>query len=227
MTQEIANTTLEIIKSRRSVRGFLSKVVEPELIRTILDAARSAPSGSNMQPWHVHVVSGTTRNLLATALCQAHANANPGQREYQYYPTEWRSPYSERRRANGWGLYSALGIAKTDKQAMHRQHGKNYDFFGAPVVMLFTIDNDLHHGSWLDYGMFIQTVMLAARAVGLHSCPQAAIANYPGIVKGLLNIPADQTLICAVALGYEDTAEPANAFRASRQEIDEFTVFHT
>jgi nitroreductase len=218
---------LELIKSRRSVRGFLDRPVEPELVRALLEAARTAPSGSNMQPWHVHVVSGKARERLAAALCQAHANAEPEQREYAYYPEQWRSPYLERRRENGWGLYGALGITKGDKQAMHDQRGRNYAFFGAPVVLMFTIDSDLNQGSWLDYGMFIQNIMIGARALGLHTCPQAALANYPDIVKSQLGIGPDQTVICGVALGYEDPDDPANRFRASRLPIDAFTTFHS
>lgn len=227
MTTVISTPMLELIKSRRSVRGFLPDPIDNCVVEAILDAARSAPSGSNIQPWCVHVVQGRTRNLLADALCQAHNEGLPEQREYDYYPTQWRSPYLERRRENGWGLYSALGITKADKQAMHAQRGRNFDFFGAPVVMMFAIDNDLQYGSWLDYGMFLQNVMLAARAVGLHTCPQAAVANYPNIVKPLLQMPENQTLMCGIALGHEDPAEPANQFRATRQQVAEFTVFHS
>ena len=218
---------LDLIKSRRSVRGFRPDPVEPALIHALLDAARSAPSGSNIQPWKVHVVSGQTRNDLAQALCRAHAGHEPEQREYEYYPTQWRSPYLERRRENGWGLYTTLGITKGDKQAMHEQRGRNYEFFGAPVVMMFTIDNDLQCGSWLDYGMFIQNIMIAARAVGLHSCPQAAVANYPAIVKPMLGISDTETLMCGLAIGYEAAGEPANRFRAGRLKVEEFTTFHT
>lgn len=227
MTNNATNPLLELIKSRRSVRGFLPRPVDAGIIHALLDAACSAPSGSNTQPWHVHVVQGRTREQLAQALCKAHSQGVPEQREYEYYPTQWRSPYLERRRENGWGLYSTLGITKGNTQAMHAQRGRNYEFFGAPVVMMFSIDKDLEYGSWLDYGMFLQNIMIAARAAGLHSCPQAAVANYPDIVKPLLGIPESQTLMCAIALGYEDPAEPANRFRATRQKVEEFTVFHT
>src|SRR5690606_26043228 len=134
---------------------------------------------SNVQPWEVHVVSGAARDRMSAALLQAHESGVPPTNEYNYYPVKWRSPYIDRRRATGWGLYSLLGIQKGDRVASSRQHGRNYAFFDAPTVLVFTIDRDLEVGSWLDYGMFLQNIMIAARSYGLHTCPQAALANYP------------------------------------------------
>ncbi|MBO1111384.1 nitroreductase [Bordetella petrii] len=220
------HTVEQAIVSRQSVRGFLPTPVPPELVRRILRAAARAPSGSNIQPWKVHVVTGARRDALSQALVQAHARGEPERREYQYYPVAWRSPYIDRRRETGWGLYSLLGIQKGDRQASARQHARNFEFFGAPCVLLFTIDNDLDKGSWLDYGMFLQNIMVMARGCGLDTCPQAALANYPDIVKQHLDIPADQVVVCGISIGYQDQAEPANQYRTGRVDVDDFTTFH-
>ncbi|MYN12927.1 nitroreductase [Pusillimonas sp. TS35] len=221
-----SNCVAEAITSRRSVRGFLPRAVEPRLIQDILNIARHAPSGSNIQPWKVHVVQGDARRRLSELLSDAHDRGEPARREYEYYPVNWRQPYLARRRETGWGLYSTLGIQKGDRAASAAQHGRNYQFFDAPVVLLFTIDNDLEKGSWLDYGMFLQNIMIAARGVGLHTCPQAALANYPDLVKQVLGIADDQTVICGISIGYEDPDCPANRYRPERIALDEFVTFH-
>src|SRR5690606_34012585 len=149
--------------------------VDRSLIDELLVIAGTAPSGSNIQPWHVHVVTGRARDRLSADLLAAHQRKESEHREYQYYPVNWRSPYIERRRETGWGLYGTLNIVKGDREATARQHGRNFEFFDAPVVLVFTLDNDLETGSWLDYGMFLQNIMIAARGYGLHTCPQAAL----------------------------------------------------
>lgn len=222
-----AETILDAITSRKSVRSFLpDAAVDPDNVRGILRAASTAPSGSNIQPWHVHVVTGECRAQLSTSLLNAHQADTPEQLEYAYYPKEWRSPYLERRRAMGVSLYKHLGVERGDPIAAKAQRGKNYEFFSAPVVMVFTIDNDMESGSWLDYGMFLQNIMIAARAYGLHTCPQVSLANYPEIVKQQLQIPDDQTVMCGIALGYEDTQAPANQYRTGRLDLEEFVQFH-
>ena len=218
---------IDAITSRRSVRGFLPKPVSVGLINKILATASYAPSGSNIQPWKVHVVTGGKRDELSRQLRDAHVRNLPEEREYDYYPVNWRSPYIERRRETGWGLYETLGIKKGDRKASAQQHERNYAFFGAPVVLIFSIDNDLQQGSWLDYGMFLQNIMVAARACGLHTCPQAALANYPGITKNLLGISEDQTVICGISMGYEDSNCLANRYRPPRITLDEFVTFHS
>jgi len=139
---------------------------------------------------------------------------------------KWRSPYLDRRRATGWGLYGTLGIGKGDREASARQHARNYEFFGAPVVLIFTIDRDLETGSWLDYGMFLQNIMIAARACGLHTCPQAALANYPGIVKQHLGINDDKIIVCGMSIGYEDASAAVNRFQPERMAVSEFVTHH-
>jgi len=221
------NKTLQAILSRKSVRGFLPDPVEHDDIRRILHAAARAPSGSNIQPWKVHVVSGAIRDRLSHALQQAHERGDPEQREYQYYPVKWREPYLARRRETGWSLYNTLGITREDKAGMKRQHARNFAFFDAPVVLFITLDNDMETGSWMDTGMFIQSIMIAARSLGLHTCPQAALCNYPDIVREHLSIADDQIIACGISLGYEDVDHPANHFSTSRIGVDEFTVFHS
>jgi nitroreductase len=216
----------EAIRTRRSVRGFLPTPVPMKTVRDILSVASYAPSGSNIQPWKVHVITGRARDELSSALLQAHARNQPESREYDYYPTKWRSPYIERRRQTGWGLYETVGVVKGDREGSARQHARNYAFFDAPVVLMFCIDSDLGKGSWLDFGMFLQNIMVAARGRGLHTCPQAALANYPDIVKPYLGIGADQTLVCGLSMGYEDPECVANRFRPPRIELDEFVTCH-
>lgn len=222
-----ADIVNEAIRSRRSVRGFLPQPVDEAIIRDILTSASFAPSGSNIQPWKAHVLTGDKTNRLRDMMFEAFMNQAPERREYQYYPVNWRSPYIDRRRENGFGLYDTIGIKKGDKEAMLKQHARNFLFFDAPVVMFFTIDSDLEKGSWLDYGMFLQSIMVAARGYGLHTCAQAALANYPDIVKRELGIPDSEVIVCGISMGYEDASEKANAFRATRLSIDQFVQFHS
>ncbi len=220
------NAILMAISTRRSVRAFLPDAVAPELIRTILSTAARAPSGNNIQPWQVHVVTGDTRERLSSALLAAfNANA-PMQPDYQYYPSTWRDPYLSRRRESGWSLYKLLGIQKGDKALSKEQHSRNFTFFGAPAVIYITIDSDMGQGSWLDVGMFIQALMTAARGLGLHTCPQVALVGYPDVVRKELAISPDKILVCGISLGYEDTAHPANKLRTTRASVNEFSVFH-
>ena len=224
--QLLQNDALEAITSRRSIRAFLPDAIPTKLLHTLLRAASRAPSGSNIQPWKVHVVSGQSRHDLSAALLKAFYAQTPNQCEYQYYPQTWREPYLARRRENGWSLYNILGIQKGDKESMQRQHARNFEFFDAPVVLFITLDNDMEQGSWLDTGMFIQNIMIAARGLGLHTCPQVALVNYPDIVKQHLAIAADQTLVCGISLGYEDTSDPVNSLQTTRVPLEEFVIFH-
>jgi nitroreductase len=216
---------LDAMATRRSIRGFLPDPVPRATIEAILRAAARAPSGSNIQPWHVRVTTGAERDRLCAALHEAHDSGRKAGREYQYYPRAWREPYLARRRATGWGLYGLVGVTKDDKAGMHRQHGRNFDFFGAPVGLLFSMDRDMEQGSWLDFGMFLQNVMLAARGFGLHTCPQAALADYHDIVREQLGIPDDRILICGMALGHMDPTEPANRLVTAREPVEAFTTF--
>lgn len=216
----------EAITSRRSIRGFLPRPVEPGMVERLLALASRAPSGSNIQPWRVHVLTGGTLKRLTDELSAAHFAGDAGAREYEYYPTQWRDPYLGRRRRVGWQLYELAGVQRGDKEGSLRQHGRNFVFFGAPVGLIFAIDRDLEQGSWLDYGMFLQTLMVAARGAGLDTCPQAAFANYPGIIRRVLGIGEDQVIVCGMALGYADPDEATNALVSEREPVGGFTTFH-
>ena len=176
------------ITSRRSVRAYLPTSVPRAVITDILAVASRAPSGTNTQPWKVYVLTGNAKAELSRKIAQAYNDpverANHAD-EYAYYPTEWRTPFIERRRKVGWDLYGLLGIVKGDKTRMHAQHGRNYEFFGAPIGLIFTIDRVMRQGSWLDYGMFLQSIMVAARARGLDTCPQAAFMQFHRIIGDL------------------------------------------
>lgn len=224
---DVATTPEEAILSRRSVRGFLPDPVPLALVRHILEVAARAPSGTNMQPWRGHVLTGAKLAELCTAVRDAHFNSPDGHdREYKYYPDEFFEPYRGRRKTVGLGLYRLVGIEKGDTVGMRKQSGRNYLFFDAPVGMMFTIDKRLEIGSWLDYGMFLENIMIVARQYGLHSCPQAAWPTYHQVVRRVLGIPETETVVCGMALGYEDTGRVENDLRTERAVVDEFMTFH-
>ena len=216
------------IATRRSIRAFLPDPVPREVIADILRVAARAPSGTNTQPWKVYVLTGAKLRSVCDAVCALHDN--PAARadlreEYDYYPTEWKAPFIDRRRKVGWDLYGLLGIGKADKDRMHRQHGRNFRFFDAPVGMFFTIDRIMGQGSWLDYGMFLQNVMTAARARGLHTCPQAAWTLYHATITDQLDAPANEMLVCGLALGHADPQAVENALVTEREPVEGFTSF--
>ena len=217
------------ISSRRSVRAFLPTPVPPEDVEAILSTARYSASGMNMQPWRVHVLTGEAKSRLSALLAELDDSPEGSrdlQEPYNYYPREWFSPYLERRRKVGWDLYGLLGIAKGDKDRMHKQHGRNYRFFDAPVGFFFTVDRQLEEGSLLDYGMFLQSVMIAARARNLHTCPQAAFLKFHCQIADFLEIPVGQMLVCGMSLGYADPASIENSLVTEREPVSTFTTFH-
>ena len=208
----------EAIVSRRSVRAFLPDTVDEASIRAILDVAARAPSGTNMQPWRVYVTSGAVKQRIADAILNSGIRAEKAKwDEYKYYPDQFFEPYYARRRAVGFALYGTLGIGKRDVHQMREQHDRNFVFFDAPVGMIFTIDRRLNQGSWIDYGMFLQNIMVAARARGLHTCPQAAFAPYHNQIRPVLGIPPEEIVVCGMALGYEDSSKPENAMAGRRR----------
>jgi nitroreductase len=216
---------LDAIASRRSVRAFLPDPVDRRTVESILETAAWAPSGSNIQPWKVQVLHGRKRDELARVLTAAHDEGGETP-EYLYYPKVWREPYLGRRRATGWQLYEAQGIRKGDREAAHRYRATNYDFFGAPVGLIVTMDREMETGSWIDVGAFVQSILVAARAFDLDSCPQAAFANYGDKVRATLGIPADQIVVCGIAIGRADRAHAANRVRAAREPLSGFATFH-
>lgn len=216
------------INTRRSLRAFLPTPVPHHLIAQILEVAARAPSGTNTQPWKVYVLTGESRASLSRQIVAAYDD--PVERathveEYAYYPTEWKSPFIDRRRKVGWDLYSLLGIAKTDKARMHAQHRRNYEFFGAPVGLMFTISRTMRQGSWLDYGMFLQSIMVAARGRGLDTCPQAAFTQFHRIITAHIGAPDDEQLVCGMSLGYADLSAIENTLVTEREPLNGFVHF--
>jgi nitroreductase len=228
VTPESAQAVEAAITSRRSIRAFLPTTVPRELVERILGVASRAPSGTNTQPWKVYVLTGEAKEALSRRIVAAYddpAEAATHSEEYAYYPTEWRSPFIERRRKVGWDLYGLLGIARTDKARMHAQHARNYRFFDAPVGLMFTIDRVMRQGSWLDFGMFLQSVMVAARGHGLDTCPQAAFTPFHRIIMPMLGAAADEQLVCGMSLGYADPAAIENSLVTEREPVSGFARF--
>lgn len=216
------------IISRRSIRAFLPTPVAREDIEALLGVAARAPSGTNTQPWKVYVLTGAVKERLSQAILAAHADpalARQHTEEYAYYPRAWVSPFIERRRKVGWDLYALLGLTREDKAGMAAQHGRNYRFFDAPVGLIFTIDRIMEQGSWLDYGMFLQNIMVAARGRGLDTCPQAAFTQFHRIIAEHLGLPGNEMLVCGMALGYADPDRIENSLVTEREPVSSFVRF--
>jgi nitroreductase len=222
----------QAITTRMSARAFTAKPVPREVLTHLLELAARSPSGTNTQPWKVYVLQGASRDTLVDKVCAAHdeirANpdmANEYREAYDYYPEKWVSPFIDRRRENGWSLYGLLGIGKGDKDKMHAQHQRNYRFFDAPVGLMFTLDKVMGRGSLVDYGMFLQTLMVAARGHGLHTCPQAAWNGFAKIILPHIGAGDNEMLVCGMALGYADERELVNTFRTPRESVASFTTW--
>jgi nitroreductase len=236
VTQEFSSPSVlaveQAIESRQSMRQFLPTAVPRATIARLLEVASRAPSGTNTQPWKTYVLQGTSKDALVDKVCQAHdaLRANPElateyKEEYDYYPQKWVSPYIDRRRENGWSLYGLLGIGRGDKDKMHAQHQRNFRFFDAPVGLMFTMDRVMGRGSLMDYGMFLQNIMVSARAHGLHTCPQAAWNGFAKIILPHIGAGADEMLVCGMSLGYADETALVNTFRTPRVSAVEFTTW--
>lgn len=222
----------DAITARHSVRAFLDTPVATETIKDILNVAARAPSGTNTQPWKVYVVTGQKRAEMIERVCAAQQAlfqqpelAEQYQETFAYYPETWISPFIDRRRANGWGLYGLLGIQKGEKEKMAAQQLRNFQLFDAPVGLFFTVNKAMGIGSKMDISMMIQNVMVAAKARGLDTCPQAAWNHFYPIVLDVLGAPDDEELICAIALGYADPDHIVNTFITPREPVENFTVF--
>ena len=216
------------IISRRSIRAFLDKPVAREDLERILEVAARAPSGTNTQPWKVYVLTGQARQDLSDAILAVHTDPEQARQhteEYAYYPREWVSPFIDRRRKVGWDLYSLLGLTRDNKAGMAAQHARNFAFFDAPVGLIFTIDRIMEQGSWLDYGMFLQNIMVAARGRGLDTCPQAAFTQYHRIIAAQLGLPANETVVCGMALGWADPGKIENSLITEREPLAGFVRF--
>lgn len=219
------NDTEAAILSRRSVRGFLPTPVPRETITHLLDVAARAPSGTNMQPWRVVALAGEALRRFCDAVAEAYLSGTEHGAEWPYYPTPMVEPYLARRRQIGWQLYGLLGIGRGQRELARAHVVRNLHFFGAPVGLVCLIDRDLQIGSWLDYGMFLQTIAIAARASGLDTCPMAVFAEFPRTIRHLLDLPETDMIVCGMAIGREDPDAPANALRTPRVPAAEFARF--
>ena len=217
----------EAVRSRQSARAFLPNPVERATVEELLRLASRSASGSNIQPWRVRVIAGDAKTRLTQAIFDAVARDGfaPYQREWNYYPVRWREPFLGRRRKIGWDMYSLLGVAKGDFEGTQQARMRNYEFFGAPVGMMFTLDEDLEIGSWLDLGIFLGSIMIAARGHGLHTCPQAAFADFHSVIRPVLNIPENEIIVCGMALGHIDPDAPVNGLKTERADLDAFATF--
>jgi nitroreductase len=218
----------EVIQSRYSCRAFLPTPVPRSVIEEILNISARAPSGTNIQPWKTWVLTGESKARLSERIIAAFDDPEEAATHsecYPYYPRKWESPYIERRRKIGLDLYQLLGIQKGDAERMHKQHARNFQFFDAPVGLMFTIDTLLEQGSWLDYGMFVQNVMIAAKARGLDTCPQAAFVQFHRIIREELGLADNETFVCGMALGYANPEAPENALKTERAPLAEWVRF--
>ena len=221
-----SKTVTEAIKTRRSLRDFLATPVSSQLIFQILETASRAPSGTNMQPWQVYVLTDDAKEKVCDAVCHAFDDEpHHHTSEKSYYPKTWFEPFVSRRRKVGWDLYGLLNIEKGDKDKMRKQHRRNFRFFDAPVGLIFTVHRDLETGSWLDYGMFLQNIMLLAREAGLHSCPQAAWADYHLAIRQALAITDEEMVVCGMALGYGNPDAIENSLETEREPVAQFAQF--
>jgi nitroreductase len=216
------------IATRQSIRAFLPTPVPRATIEQILAVSSRAPSGTNTQPWKVTVLTGAAKERLSNSILAVYNDPELRKQhteEYAYYPRNWIDPYLARRRKIGWDLYGLLGIGREDKARMHEQHGRNYRFFDAPVGMIFTIDRILEQGSWLDFGMFLENIMVAARGRGLDTCPQAAFTQFHRIIGEVLGLSASEMVVCGMSLGYADMSRVENSLATEREPVTGFARF--
>lgn len=226
VSDQAATSVSDAVLSRRSVRAFLPEAVPQALLETMLEKAARAPSGTNMQPWKTWVLTGTTRERVCDAVCASFDEQSADSRsEIDYYPQQWFEPYLSRRRKVGWDLYGLLGIGKRERERMHEQHRRNFRFFDAPTGLIFTVHRQLATGSWLDYGMYLQNLMLLAREQGLHSCPQAAWADHHRVLRQQLPIADEEIVLCGMALGRADTHAVENSLHTERVALSENVTF--
>lgn len=215
----------EAIQHRKSCRAYLDKKVDNETVREILNAARWAPSGVNHQPVQVAVLGEETKDKLSKSLVEQYKTGIKPKPDYIYCPKEWSDIYKMRRLECGRALYSSLSISRDDTEGRKKHWEKNYHFFHAPVGLIIYIEKNMPIGSWVDAGIFIQNILLAAQEFGLATCPQAAFAEYPDVVRNMLNLEKVD-IICGIAIGYEDTSHPLNSYRTEREPVDSFTRWY-
>jgi len=221
-----ARSVTEAVLTRHSLRAFTDQTVAETVLQEILSSASRAPSGTNMQPWRVHLLFDDRLRKVSDSVLEAYDADLPYDAEEPYYPDKFFEPFLGRRRKVGWDLYSLLGIQKGDKEKMKAQHRRNFEFFSAPAAAIFTIHRDLNTGSWLDYGMFLQNVMLLAREAGLHTCPQAAFCGYHKSIRASLPLQPEEVVVCGMSIGYADFDAVENSLRTERAPFAEFTTVY-
>ena len=226
LMEKKSESVTDAVVTRRSLRAFLPKPVSTDLVKQILTTASRAPSGTNRQPWNVHLLTGDSLRKVSDAVLEDFDNDVPYDEEQPYYPDKFFEPYLARRRKVGWDLYTLVGIEKGDKAKMKAQHRRNYEFFSAPVGAMFTIHRDLNIGSWLDYGMYLQNVMLLAREAGLHTCPQAAFCGYHKSIRRALPLKDEEVLVCGMTIGYADFTAVENTLETERADTSEFLTLY-
>ena len=216
----IARCVSTVVRSRRAVRAFKAQPLPRELVQEILEDAACAPSGANIQPWRVYVVSGTIKDELANALVSAsRAGTAPAP---EHFPEPLPDVFRARLTDFGGRYYASLGIARNDTPARTRQTERNYSFFGAPVGLIFSIDRRLKPHSWIDLGLFAQTVMIAAKARGIDTCPQVAFAQFHDVIASRLQMSPDEVTAFGMSMGYGDPAADVNQARMPRERVQDF-----
>lgn len=221
MEKDQAQIVHGALARRSSVRAYLDRPVELERVRRVLTSAATAPSGNNIQPWLVEVVTGAAKRRLVDAI-----RAATPEPDYPYYPEIWPEPYLSRRREVGWAVYDLVGVKKGDLEGSRAHHDRNIDFFGAPVGLILSVDRRLGHGAYIDAGLFLEALAVAAVAEGLGTCIQAVFAPYHATIRTVLNLNSGKKILCGVALGYPDPRAPLNRLRPPRLASDVFATFH-
>ena len=217
----------DAIVSRRSIRQFTSEPISNEVITDILEVAARAPSGTNIQPWKVHVLTGSMKDKVCATASESFLDPNKNNKNDRlHYMEKFRDPYITRRRKVGWDLYALLDIKKGDYEKTKSFHVQNFSFFGAPLGLIFTIEKDLGWMSWLDYGMFLQNICIAARAYGLHTCAQASWSGVHEDISPLLKISENHLIHCGMSIGMEDKQAVVNQLRTDRADLDDFVTFY-
>lgn len=215
----------EALATRKSVRAFKPDLVSRETVESILALASRAPSGGNLQPWKVHVLLGAAKDELVrrTKACMME-NPRGGTPEYHIYPPDLTEPYKTRRFTVGEQMYATMGIARENKAGRLQQFVRNWEFFGAPVGLIFSIDRQMQQGQWSDLGGFLQSIMLLAREQGLHTCAQEAWAPFHEVIRDYLKVPQEEIIFCGMAVGYADETAPINSLISERASLDEWCV---
>lgn len=226
-TDNAVGPVARAIQARRSVRAFTDQPVPDDVLRELLTGALRAPSGGNLQPWHIHVLTGDTLAHLKSEMVRRRVEGHAEADSHDVYPPDLWEPYKGRRFENGMDLYASAGIAREDRAGRARQGALNFEFFGAPVGLFFTIDRRMGPAQWIDLGIVMQTVALLAIEHGLASCLQAAWAKFPTTLADVLNLGEHERVLTGMSLGYEDTSHPVNQMRATRVGLDDVVTFHS